>query len=306
MSVSLPVSDEVRRFTVENRPVRGHFVRIEAAWRALREHQHYPACVRELLGQAVSAAVLLSATLKFRGTLTLQLQGEGAVRLLVAQCTHDFRVRAVVRTDDRALAPVPQSARFRELVGEQARLAVTIETGEGGARYQGIVPLEGESLAQSLETYFASSEQLPTRIRLAADDAHAAGLLIQKLPTPAAAAPEAQDAWQEAEQGLDTVQGAELLDLPFERVLTRNFGQHDLRLYAGAPVRFECRCAPERVQRVLRALGEQEVRDVLREQGAVTVTCDFCSRPYRFDADSVDALFATEGPRQDPPPRSLH
>jgi len=313
-STPIPASDQVRRFIVENRPVRGHFVRIESAWRALREHQQYPAPVRELLGQAVSAAVLLAATLKFRGTLTLQLQGHGAARLLVAQCTHDFRVRAVVRTDERAVSELPQSdetqpapgltpAGFRALVGSAGKLAVTIEASEGGARYQGIVPLEGESLAQSLETYFASSEQLPTRIRLAADDAHAAGLLIQKLPSREGPSAESQDAWHEAEQGLGGVQLAELLELPLERVLARNFGQRDLRLFAGTPVRFECRCGPERVQSVLRALGEDQVRDVLREQGSVTVTCDFCSRPYHFDALGVEALFAGAAR---PPPHSLH
>lgn len=311
-----PVSDEVRRFSVENRPVRGHFVRIEEAWRALREHQHHAAPVRELLGQAVSASVLLAATLKFRGTLTLQLQGKGAARLLVAQCTHDFRVRALVRLDAERLPPgaspgdpseqtelTPEL--FHALVGNSGRLAVTVEAGERDARYQGIVPLAGDSLAQCLETYFASSEQLPTRIRLAADNVHAAGLLIQQLPsrTEAPAADDSESAWKEAEEGIGGVQVSELLELPFERVLTRNFGRRDLRLYAGAPVRFECRCGPGRVQRVLRALGEEEIRDVLREQGAVTVTCDFCNRPYRFGASEVEALFGTAA---DEGPHSVH
>ncbi len=318
--------DAVRRFSVENQPVRGHFVRIGEAWRVLREHRDHPVPVRELLGEAVSASVLLAATLKFRGTLTLQLQGgSGAVRLLVAQCTHDFRVRAVVRADEERLGessasskaertrgngirdPADEAGRaatlttdmFHRLVGTGGRLIVTIEAAERGARYQGIVPLEGDSFAECLEAYFATSEQLPTRVRLAADETHAAGLLIQKLPGERGALEdtEARAAWNAVERGLGTVLRSDLLGAPVERVLTHNFGHQDLRLYAGSPVRFECRCTPERVAALLRTLGPEEVREVLQEQGAVTVTCDFCDRLYRFEPAQVEALFApTDGP----------
>ena len=310
-SLTVPVGDRVRRFIVENRPVRGHFVRMEEAWKALREHQDYPAAVRELLGQAVSASVLLAATLKFRGTLTLQLHGDGAGRLLVSQCTHDFRVRALVRIDSERLATeAPGAAEapaltpeiFRGLVGATGRLAVTVEAAERDARYQGIVPLTGDSFADCLEAYFASSEQLPTRVRLAADETHAAGLLIQRLPE-AAAVPEelgAQSAWQDAQHGIGRVERSELLGAPLERVLRRNFGRNDLRLFAGSPVRFECRCDPQRVAGILKALGADEVRDVLREQGTVTVTCEFCNRPYRFDAIDVESLFAVGGVPEGP------
>jgi len=303
-------ADAVRRFTVENRPVRGHFVRMAEAWRVLREHRDHPAPVRELLGEAVSASVLLAATLKFRGTLTLQLQGgSGAVRLLVAQCTHDFRVRAVIRADEERLGAEPAESAvlttdvFRRLVGAGGRLVVTVEAAEREARYQGIVPLEGDSFAACLEAYFATSEQLPTRVRLAADATHAAGLLIQKLPGERGAPDDTavRAAWNDVEQGIGTVLRSDLLGSPVERVLTRNFGHQDLRLYAGSPVRFECRCNPERVAALLRTLGPDEVREVLQEQGAVTVTCDFCNRPYRFDAIDVEVLFAPTDA-----PHSLH
>jgi molecular chaperone Hsp33 len=260
--------------------------------------------VRELLGEVVSASVLLAATLKFRGTLTLQLQGgSGAARLLVAQCTHDFRVRAVVRADEERLPRAASALTtdvFHELVGSGGRLVVTVEADEREARYQGVVPLEGDSFAECLEEYFAASEQLPTRVRLAADEAHAAGLLVQRLPGHPDAAEEdaeAHSAWEDAQQGIGAVDRGELLGAPVERVLSRNFGERDLRVYSSSPVRFECRCGPERVANLLRALGADEVRDVLAEQGAVTVTCDFCNRPYRFGAAAVEALFA---------PRSVH
>jgi molecular chaperone Hsp33 len=307
MQTEIPlISDQVRRFLLEQRPVRGHWVHLESAWRELRAHASYPPPVSELLGQAVAAVVLLSATLKFRGTLTFQLQGSGAVNLLVAQCTHDFRLRAVARFDEIALAGLKSAeapaSLFRELVGADGRVTVTIEAEELSTRYQGVVPLSGNSLAQSLEAYFATSEQLPTRVVLAADAQHAAGLLVQKLPGKEAdAKEEGTGAWAEAQAALAQVSGRELLHAPMEAVLGQAFAGLDLRVFRGSPVSFECRCSPDRVAGVLKALGAGEIRDVLREQGSVTVTCEFCQRPYRFDSIDIEALF-TETPEAGRPP----
>jgi molecular chaperone Hsp33 len=293
-------SDRVRRFIFESRPVRGHWVRLESAWRELRAHTHYPSAVTELLGEAVAACVLLAATLKFRGTLTFQLQGNGAVSLLVAQCSHDFRLRAVARCDAAAAegltAEVRRGALFRALAGTDGRVTVTVEAEEKSMRYQSVVPLSGSSLAESLEAYFASSEQLPTRVVLAADGEHAAGMLVQKLPeTAAGGAGEVTQAWEDAQRGIAALSPVALLQGHVEELLAQGFAGHDLRLFRGASVRFECRCSERRVAGLLRALGPAEVRGVLSEQGAVTVTCEFCHRPYRFDSVDVEALFA-EGP----------
>ena len=286
-------SDLVRRFIFEKQPVRGHWVRISESWRTLRAHARYPAAVETLLGEAVAAAVLLAASLKFQGTLTFQLQGNGAVRLLVAQCTHDFRLRALARFDAAAVDALPSDATaraaFRELVGTDGRLTVTIEADEKSARYQGVVPLEGGSLAESLEAYFATSEQLPTRVLLAADAAHGAGLLVQKLPGADDDASGA--AWIDAQRGIARLEGTQLLETPVEDLLQKGFPEQDLRLFRGSPVQFECRCGEGRVAGLLRSLGEEEVRDVLREQGSVTVICEFCQRPYRFETSDVDELF---------------
>jgi molecular chaperone Hsp33 len=307
MEPSATPRDEVRRFIVENRPVRGHWVRLEGAWRELRAHRDYPQPVRELLGQAVAASVLLAATLKFRGQLTLQLQGNGAVSLLVAQCTHDYRLRAVARFDAAAVSALSANGAsedaggasdsvFRRLVGSEGRIAVTVEADERNTRYQGIVPLSGDSLAGSLEAYFARSEQLPTRVLLAADGERGAGVLVQKLPQDAATDEEQmREIWEQAERGIERLSADDLLRCPVEELLGRGFSAHDMRLFRGAPVQFECRCSHGRVTSLLRALGPDEVRDVLREQGSVTVTCEFCHRPYRFDAGDVEALFG-DGP----------
>ena len=288
---------------VENRPVRGHWVRLEGAWRELRAHRDYPEPVRELLGQAVAASVLLAATLKFHGQLTLQLQGNGAVSLLVAQCTHDYRLRAVARFDDEAVGALSANGAlgetvdagesvFRRLVGSEGRIAVTVEADERNTRYQGIVPLTGDSLAGSLEAYFARSEQLPTRVLLAADGERGAGVLVQKLPEDAATdEDQMREIWEQAERGIEQLSADDLLQCPVEELLGRGFSAQDMRLFRGAPVQFECRCSHGRVTSLLKALGPEEVRDVLREQGSVTVTCEFCHRPYRFDARDVEALF---------------
>ncbi len=292
--------DRVRRFIFENRPVRGHWAHLGNAWHDLRAHSAYPPAVSGLLGEAVIASVLLASTLKFRGTLTFQLEGNGAVRLLVAQCTHDFRVRAVARSDSAAVradrAGFLAGALFRRLVGTDGRITVTVEAEERSMRYQGVVPLAGASLAESLEVYFASSEQLPTRVLLAAHDAVCAGMLVQKLPG-AGADEEPEDvaaAWEGAQRGIERLSAAQLLRYRAEELLQQGFADQDVRLFRGSRVRFECRCSEGRVAGLLRALGAEEVRGVLEEQGAVTVTCEFCHRPYRFDAVDVEALFTAD------------
>ena len=290
---------ELRRFILERQPVRGFWIRLDGAWRELRSHQQNPPLVEALLGEAVTASLLLAATLKFQGTLTLQLAGDGLVNLLVAQCTHDFVIRAVARADAISDGPVS----FRQLVGD-GRLTVTIEAEERSARYQGIVSLQGASLAECLENYFATSEQLPTRIALAADASSTAGVLLQKIPG-ASAEGEAQAAvsqavWEDLQPRVATLDATLLLRGSAEQVLSQVCAEHDCRLFQGSPVRFACRCSEGRVAGLLRSLGPEEMRSILAEQGAVTVTCEFCGRPFRFDSIDVERLF-TEGANPEAP-----
>jgi molecular chaperone Hsp33 len=290
--------DFVQRFAVDQQLVRGQFVRLGPAWLALREHADYPAAVRRLLGEAVAASVLLASTLKFRGELTLQLQGDGAVRLLVAQCTHDFRIRAVARFDRARVEAA--SGDFAALAG-QGTLVVTVEADRLASRYQGVVPISGGSLAASLEHYFATSEQLPTGIALGADDYGAAGLLVQRMPDhggTAAATPgeadrtvEADRTFEAARSAIASVQQDELLARPPEELMRRSFAGLDLRVHESQRVGFRCRCSAERVSGMLRSLGAAELDAIVAEQGAVTVTCEFCHKPWRFDAVDVSRLF---------------
>ena len=291
--------DGLRRFHFENVPVRGFWLRVERSLRDALEHQSYPDPVRRLLGEAVAAVVLLAASLKFEGTLVLQINGTGPVRLLVVQATHELTVRAVARFEGADGDDVPTD--FDTLLGDDARLTVTMEGPDRVATWQGIVPIAGNSLAHSLEAYFATSEQIPTRVVLAADAQRVAGVLLQKLPTPARDTGEASEGrireqWDEAGLLLQTVTADELLAASPEALLPQVFAGHDLRLFPTQPVRFQCRCSVERVASMLKGLGETEVRSVLAERGEVTVTCEFCQRPYRFDAVDVEQLFREPSP----------
>ncbi len=287
-----PVTDRVRRFLLEEHPIRGQFVQLESSWAALREHASYPAPVRDLLGEATAAAVLLASTLKFDGSLTLQMQGDGAVRLLVAQCTHDFHIRSVAHFDAARVAPD-----FGSLAGG-GLVTVTVESVERGAPYQGIVPLSGASLAECIDGYFASSEQLPTRVRLASDAARAGGILVQQLPGI-----EADAAWERLRGQVAGLGAQDILYAAPDSLVQRTASIDDVRLFAGSSVTFRCRCSRERVLGVLRSLGEAEVQSVLQEQGKVTVTCDFCHRPYIFDAIDVAQIF---GPPSVPAPQGIN
>jgi molecular chaperone Hsp33 len=283
--------DTLHRFLFERYPIRGHLVHLDAAWRALIEHRQYPDAIRETLGEAVVASLLLAATIKFEGVLSLQLQGDGPVHLLLAQCTSGLGVRGLARYRDLNREGV---LKIRDLVGN-GNLTVTLETDDGAQRYQGIVPIEGERLADSLQAYFQNSEQLPTRLWLHADAQGASGMLLQKLPGTSSAPdtdPEAlEDAWRRVQLIADTLTPEELRTLADAEILHRLFNEDDLRLFEPSPVYFRCRCSRERVAGMLQGLGEAETRSVIAERGKVEVHCDFCNRGYVFDAVDVEQLF---------------
>jgi molecular chaperone Hsp33 len=239
------------------------------------------------LGEAVAASVLLAATLKFDGHLSLQLQGQGPMHLLLAQCTSSLGIRGLARyrqeVDSRDLA---------QLTGA-GQLLVTLDNESDDQRYQGVVPLAGARLSQSLEGYFANSEQLPTRLWLHADEHGASGMLLQRLPAKAEQEQvDVDDAWHRIQLIGDTLTPSELNRLSDVEILRRLFNEDDVRLFEPAPVYFRCTCSHARVSGMLQSLGEDEVRSVLGEQGVVQVHCDFCNRAYEFDSVDVGRLFA--------------
>jgi molecular chaperone Hsp33 len=291
--------DCLHRFMFEQFPIRGHLVHLDAAWRALIEHREYPAAIRDTLGEAVAASLLLAATVKFKGVLSLQLQGDGPVHLLLAQCTDGLGVRGLARYREgvhtgAGAGTGAEADGIVDLIGA-GNLSVTLETDDSAQRYQGIVPISGRRLAESLQVYFENSEQLPTRLWLHADAFGASGMLLQKLPAaeapPGADTAAVEDAWRRVQLIGETLTPEELHTLADAEILRRLFNEDDVRLFEPAPVYFRCRCSRERVSRMLQGLGHAETRSVLAERGEVEVRCDFCNRAYVFDAVDVEQLF---------------
>jgi molecular chaperone Hsp33 len=282
--------DCLHRFIFEHYPIRGHLVHLDAAWQALIEHSDYPEAIRDTLGETVAAAVLLAATIKFEGILSLQLQGEGSVHLMLAQCTSGLGVRGLAR-----FSQDEQLRRIVDLMGP-GNLTVTLENDDGSQRYQGVVPLSENRLADSLQEYFEKSEQLPTRLWLQADAHGASGMLLQRLPDPKPGTGESaepvEDAWRRVQLIGETLTPEELRTLTDAQILHRLFNEDDLRLFEPLPVYFRCRCSRERVTAMLQGLGEAETRGVLAERGEVEVRCDFCNRAYSFDAVDVAQMFS--------------
>ncbi len=302
------MSDRLLKFLFHDAPVRGEVVRLAEVWQQVIEHHDYPAPVLALLGQMTAAAALLAANIKFNGALSLQIEGDGPVRLLVVECQPDFRLRATAKL--RADAPVPADATLRTLVNArgQGRCAITLDPQDrqpGQQPYQGIVSLTGDSIAHALESYMRQSEQLDTRLWLAADTRAASGVLLQKLPAEGGRAAQARDtdAWDRTTTLAGTLTPPELLDNDPEQLVRKLFWQERLEHGAAFAPRFECRCSRGRIGRMLLSLGRGEVEDILREQDRVEVTCDFCNQVQSFDAVDVGQLFATGDSRNEVPER---
>jgi molecular chaperone Hsp33 len=289
-----PRTDSLYRFVVEGCNVRGQLVYLDESWRELAGRHDYPPVVRRLLGEAVSAAALLSATIKFDGALSIQANGDGGLRLLIAEATANGTVRGLARWKGKL-----EGALLPELLGN-GRLAITIDPGGGRERYQGIVELKGEGLSQSLRGYFSHSEQLPTRLWLAVGERRVAGLLLQRVPDERQdlswphAADTSRDAWLQTVNHADAMDPSELLELGVADLLARINGDRPVRLYRGEDWRFLCNCSREKVAEVLRALGRDDLDSLIAEHERVSVNCEFCNAEFNFDVIDVVQLFVED------------
>ncbi len=299
-SLFSPVDPEgIRRFLFEGASVRGVVVRLEHSWRQIRGRDEYPESVAAVLGELTAATALFAGDIKFASHVSVQLKASPLLPLVFAECTSEGQMRGLARWGEQAGA---HALRPQELA--DAVLAITIERPETGVRYQGLVPLAGDSLATSFEAYFAQSEQLPTAIYLASDARTCAGVLIQQIPAEGGADRE-RDAitFEHAKILADTLTTEELLRLDATELLRRLYHEDDLRLFDAHPIRFQCRCSRERVASMLRGLGRDEAFAVLSEQGQVSVTCEFCNERYAFDGIDLEQVFASEMLNA-PPPRA--
>ena len=312
---------ELTKFIFEGLPVRGMLVRLETGWQEMLARREasggYPQPVRVLLGEMTAAAVLMQSNIKFNGSLMLQVSGDGPVKLAVAEVQPDLAFRATATVVDT----VPDAARLEALVNVrgQGRCAITLDPKDrlpGQQPYQGVVPLHGDrreplqNVSEVLEHYMLQSEQLDTRLVLAADDRVAAGLLIQRLPVEGEG--NLGGRRNEDEIGLSesfqriamlaaTLTREELLALPPQQILHRLFWEETLRVFEPQRPRFACTCSRERVREMLRSLGREESEDIVAERGNVEVGCQFCGQLYHFDAVDVGEMFT---PQRDQPPSS--
>ena len=291
------MSDSIKKFLFQDRSVRVESVRLTEAWQQSQAHHNDPPCVTRLLGELVAAATLMAANIKFDGSLLLQLQGDGPIALMVAECRADMTIRATVKLRDRE---IPPDGTLQTLVNPHggARFIVLLDPPKnrpGRQPYQGVVPLEADTIARALEEYMLRSEQLQTRIWLASDASSCAGLLLQQLPLQGGIKPSEKDlaaqSWERACMLGATLQAPELLATEQDTLMHRLFWEEPLIAFESREVKWSCGCTRERVVDMLRMLGEDEVNSILAEQGRIDVSCEFCGKPYGFDAVDATGLF---------------
>jgi len=316
------MADTFKKYLMSDNSARIQAVRLDSAWQTGLAHQTYPACIRSLLGELTAAAILLATNIKFEGSIVLQLQGDGPVSLIVVECTSELTFRATVTLRDPEL--VPNGGTLQSLLNANGggRFTVLLDPGAGTDMkpYQGIVPMEGDTVAEVLEAYMRNSEQLDTRLWLAADDTRVAGLLLQRLPDasgtthdaspspddapPESAAEARAESWNRVTQLATTLGNTELLEAEIDTVIHRLFWQETLIELEQQTVQWHCPCSRARVGNMLRMLGREEIESLLEERGEVSVSCNFCGKPYEFDAVDCAALFVEN--LDDSGSRTLH
>lgn len=284
--------DFSQRFLFDDSDIRGELVGLTDSYGHVLAKHDYPPAVAQLLGELLAAASLLIGTLKFEGLLILQARSSGAVPLLMVECSSEGELRGIARYDDEQIGT---DLSLRALMPDGV-LAMTVDP-KSGQRYQSIVDLEGDTLADCLTQYFATSEQLPTRFWLCADGQRARGLLLQQLPADRLKeADEREASWQHAMALADTLKAEELLGLDNETLLLRLYHQEPLRLFDPRALLFRCSCSRERSSRALISLGQADAQALMLEHaGRVEIDCQFCNERYLFDAADVLQLFMAGG-----------
>ena len=296
------MTDNLQKFLFEGAPVRGELVELSSTWQQVLARRNYPVSVQTLLGQMLAAAALLSANLKFNGVIVMQIHGDGPVKLLVVECDADLRLRATAKMrDDAAIA---DDASLPQLVNAHGhgRFVITLDPQDklpGQQAYQGIVPLDGDSVATVIENYMLRSEQLDTRLWLAADGAVSRGLLLQKLPNHGGSEAPVTDelaTWDRSVMLASTLKDEELVSTDIATLMRRLFWEETIRVFEPKHPQFHCSCNRERVGNMLKMLGKPEIDEAIAELGKLEIDCDFCGQHYEFDRVDCAQLFAVEMP----------
>lgn len=287
-----PSNDQLHRFIFDKHDIRGKVLTLGTAFVQATAHQHLPPAAQRILGEFLAAASLLAEALKFSGTLTLQVRGNGPLPLIMAEANTDRSIRGIAKVAEHTTAQQMENQSWRELIGNGV-LSLTLDP-EKGQRYQGIVAVEGETIADALSNYFAQSEQLPTRFWLFADEHHAGGLLLQALPNHQSDTDANQDAWQTAETLATTLTPEELNGLAHSEILYRLFHEFDVRLFEPEHVHFTCKCSKARSARALTSLGYDDAMALLAERDVIEMGCEFCGTQYTFDHQDLQDIFGSD------------
>lgn len=283
-------ADQTLRFLFDNTPIRGELTQLNRTLADVLEKHPYPAPVQRLLGEFLAAAAMLSDTLKFEGTLSLQVRGSGQIRMLMAECRNNEGLRAIAHYNDDF---EDQGAQLGE-----GQLAITIEP-DKGKRYQGVVSIndDDQTLAAVLEDYFQQSEQIRTRIWLFASEEAATGFMIQAMPASASESSLSDvnsEDWSRIVHLAETLTDEEALSLPAEQILHRLFHEETVRVFDPRALKFACNCSRERSENAIRMMGKSEAEAQLADAGVIEVDCQFCHSRYGFDAAAIADLFSHE------------
>ncbi len=304
-SNSDPNKDTLQRFLFESTPIRGEFIRLEKSFQAIHDQHAYPPLLRRLLGEALCVAGLLSSMIKFKGRVTMQFQGKGHLKLLLAQCNDQFHLRGLIKWEG------PPDFSNQDLIAafQEGTLVIMLESGKNEVRYQGVVAWHGESLAESIEGYFQHSEQLATKLWLAVNDTSAAGLLLQVIPSSEREVTSLEKEttqlhWQRMVQLTSVLQPAQLLHINNYALLQQLYPQEEIRLFPDVSVVFRCTCTLKRSENAIVLLGQPEAEDELKKHQKIVVTCEFCNKEYIFDRVDVARIFAEQN--NVGPPSDIH
>jgi molecular chaperone Hsp33 len=273
-------ADSIIPFAFESFPVRGALIQMSRSWRRMQRDHDYDGLIIETLGHAAAATGLIAQSLKFDGAITLQIQGSGALQMLVMQCTNDLNMRGMASVLDGAATD-----NFRDLT-KGAHCAISVDSGE--RPYQGIVAIEGESLSSSLEHYFDRSVQVPSHVALVANDNVAGGVLLQQMP----GAGMDEDDWIRLRFLVQTLTTKDFDGDAGLALIGKLFAEDDVRVHEKRAVNFQCRCSNQKVEEVLKMLGEKESREALDENDEIEVVCEYCGEKRLFDSVDVSRLFA--------------
>lgn len=289
--------DTLSKFIFKHTPMKGGAMKLTTAWKAMRHYQQWPLSVTRLVGEMTAGSILLASSLKFEGSLIMQVQGDGPVRLAIVEVRNGLLVRATVKMNETEA--VDDAMGLKALVNAhgKGRCAIMLDPKDrrdGEPLYQGVVPLTGETMADALMGYMQQSEQIHTKLWLAANEESAAGLMLQQMPDFGGKDEELKnddDSVNRIETLAATITDEELLTLTPQEVTHRLFWEEAPEYFEPLEPKFACTCSREKIEAMIRNLGEVEALQIVKDEGKLEVTCDFCGRTESFSAEDIVKLF---------------